>query len=55
MENIEKKINDLRSKLKYYSDKYYNDDDPEIEDYEYDMMMRELKALERKISAVLFC
>ncbi len=48
MENIEKKINDLRSKLKYYSDKYYNDDDPEIEDYEYDMMMRELKALEEK-------
>lgn len=48
MENVEKKINDLRSKLKYYSDKYYNDDDPEIEDYEYDMMMRELKALEEK-------
>lgn len=48
MENIEKKINDLRSKLKYYSDKYYNDDDPEIEDYEYDMMMRDLKKLEEE-------
>ena len=27
---------------------YYNDDAPEIEDYEYDMMMRELKGLEEK-------
>lgn len=46
MSNIEKKINDLRATLKYHSDRYYNDDAPEIEDYEYDMMMRELKALE---------
>lgn len=46
MTDIEKKIEDLRSQLKYHSDRYYNDDSPEIEDYEYDMMMRELKALE---------
>ena len=48
MENIENKINDLRKTLRYHSDKYYNQDEPEIEDYEYDMMMRELKALEEK-------
>lgn len=40
-------IEDLRQKLRYYSDKYYNDDAPEIEDYQYDMMMRRLKALEQ--------
>ena len=40
-------IEDLRQKLRYYSDKYYNDDAPEIEDYQYDMMMRRLEALEQ--------
>ena len=48
MTEIEKKINDLRETLRYHSDRYYNDDAPEIEDYEYDMMMRELKSLEEK-------
>ena len=40
-------IEDLRQKLRYYSDKYYNDDAPEIEDYQYDMMMRRLESLEQ--------
>lgn len=48
MTEIEKKINDLRSILQYHSNRYYNDDEPEIEDYEYDMMMRELKQLEEE-------
>ena len=48
MSEIEKKINDLRKTLQYHSNRYYNDDAPEIEDYEYDMMMRDLKALEEK-------
>lgn len=48
MTEIEKKIEELRKTLRYHSDKYYNDDAPEIEDYEYDMMMRELKELEEK-------
>lgn len=48
MTEIEKKIEELRKTLKYHSDRYYNDDAPEIEDYEYDMMMRELKELEEK-------
>lgn len=48
MTEIEKKINDLRETLRYHSDRYYNDDAPEIEDYEYDMMMRELKRLEEE-------
>lgn len=48
MTNIENKIEELRRQLRYHSDRYYNDDAPEIEDYEYDMMMRELKALEEE-------
>lgn len=48
MENIERKINELRDTLRYHSNRYYNDDAPEIEDYEYDMMMRQLKSLEEE-------
>ena len=36
----------LREKLRYHNDKYYNQDSPEISDYEYDMMQRELRELE---------
>ncbi len=43
---VKSRIDELTEKLKYYSDKYYMDDDPEISDYEYDMLQRELKALE---------
>lgn len=48
MAEIEKKIEELRKTIKYHSNRYYNDDAPEIEDYEYDMMMRELKKLEEQ-------
>ena len=48
MTEIEKKIKELRKTIRYHSDRYYNDDAPEIEDYEYDMMMRDLKGLEEK-------
>ena len=42
------KIEELSAALKYHSVKYYVDDSPVIEDYEYDMMMRELRALEEE-------
>lgn len=48
MTETEKKIYNLRKTLRYHSNRYYNDDAPEIEDYEYDMMMRELKKLEEE-------
>lgn len=47
-EQSAKRAQELRDKLNYYSKKYYVDDDPEIEDYEYDMLQRELKAIEEK-------
>ena len=42
------RYNELKQKIMYHNDRYYNQDDPEISDYEYDMMMQELKALEKK-------
>lgn len=47
-EQSAKRAQELRDKLNYYSRKYYVEDDPEIEDYEYDMLQRELKAIEDK-------
>ena len=41
-------IKELRDKLEYYAKKYYDDDAPEISDYEYHMMMNKSKALEKQ-------
>ncbi len=40
------KAKELRDKLNFYSKKYYVDDDPVVDDYEYDMLQRELVAIE---------
>lgn len=39
---------ELKVTILYHNDRYYNQDNPEITDYEYDMMMQELKGLEQK-------
>jgi DNA ligase (NAD+) len=44
----EERINELKKVIAYHSDRYYNQDDPEITDYEYDMLMQELKQLEKE-------
>ncbi len=41
-----KRIAELTEQLRYHNQRYYNDDAPEISDYEYDMLGRELRALE---------
>ena len=43
-----KRIEELRKTLEYHAKKYYDEDKPEISDFEYDMMMNELKALEKE-------
>ena len=48
MQEVVKKIEELKNTLNYHIDRYYNQDDPEISDYEYDMMMQELKTLEKE-------
>lgn len=40
------KVLQLTQQLKYHNDKYYNQDTPEISDYEYDMLLRQLEQLE---------
>lgn len=45
---IESRIIFLRDTIKYHNDLYYNSDSPEISDYEYDMLQRELKKLENE-------
>ena len=48
IEQAKKEIIDLREKLEYYAKLYYDMDSPAISDYEYDMMMNKLKALEKE-------
>ena len=44
--DIKTYIRELREKIKYHSDLYYNQDAPEISDYEFDKLTQELKNLE---------
>lgn len=37
---------ELRKIIEYHNDRYYNRDEPEIEDFEYDMLMQELIRIE---------
>ena len=47
-EQAKKRIEELNNLTSYYAKKYYDDDDPEISDFEYDMLMVELKNLEKE-------
>ena len=44
----EKRIRELREITAYHAKKYYDDDNPEISDFEYDMLMLELRNLENQ-------
>ena len=44
----EQRIKELSEVLKYHNRKYYIEDSPEIEDFEYDAMLRELEDLEKE-------
>ncbi len=46
MNGVKERIDYLRAKIAYYSDKYYVEDAPEISDFEYDKLFYELVALE---------
>lgn len=49
MDNLETcraRAAELRRIINYHSTKYYEDDSPEIEDYEYDLLVRELAEIE---------
>lgn len=40
------RIKDLREEIEYHNRKYYEQDSPDISDYDYDMLYRELQSLE---------
>lgn len=42
------RIEELRKITEYHAKRYYDDDEPEISDFEYDMLMNELKNLEKQ-------
>lgn len=42
------RIEELRKEINHYSELYYDEDNSPITDYDYDMMMNELKKLERE-------
>ena len=44
--NIKNIIKKYQDEIEYHNKKYYEDDDPEIEDYEYDMLVKKLENLE---------
>ena len=37
------RIEELRKQVEYHAKRYYDDDEPEISDFEYDMLMVELR------------
>lgn len=43
----------LAKELNYHNDRYYNHDDPEISDFEYDAMMRDLENLEAEFPELI--
>lgn len=42
------RIEELRKQVEYHAQKYYDEDKPEISDFEYDMLMVELRNLEKE-------
>lgn len=44
--SIRKRVDELRTTLRYHAERYYVYDDPELSDYEYDRLFDELKKLE---------
>jgi DNA ligase (NAD+) len=47
-EDVKNKIDSLREKLNYHNHRYYVLSDPEIDDFAFDKMLKELEALEKE-------
>ncbi len=53
LKEAKKEISKLRKEINYHSELYYTKDEPEISDYEFDMLMKRLKALETKFPMLI--
>lgn len=51
--NVIEKIENLRSRIRYHDRKYYVENMPEITDYEYDQLMKELADLESSFPGLI--
>lgn len=52
-QEAKERAGELRRQIEYHNNLYYNQDDPEISDYEYDLLTRELRALEKEFPELL--
>lgn len=52
--DIKQEIEELRKQIEHHSNRYYNEDDPEISDYEFDRLMQKLKQLEQEHPEYVF-
>ena len=48
IKEIKKELTALRKEIRYHNNRYYNEDAPEISDYEYDQLMLRLKQMEKE-------
>jgi len=49
----EQKIKNLREKIEFHEKKYYVDNNPQISDYEFDLLMKELQAIENEFPELI--
>ncbi len=52
-ESLKKRVSELRAELKRHAELYYVQDTPEITDFEYDQLLRELAAAEENYPELL--
>ncbi len=53
IKTAEEKAKKLRKEILYHNNRYYNEDSPEISDFEYDMMMRNLEEIENEFPSLI--
>ncbi len=53
IKEIKKQLTELRKQIRHHNALYYENDDPEISDYEYDRLMLQLKAIESEFPELI--
>ncbi len=53
IKEIKKELTELRRQIRHHNTRYYENDDPEISDYEYDQLMLRLKAIESEFPELI--
>ena len=51
--NCKEQIQALKEKIFYHNKRYYDNDDPQITDFEYDQLMSSLRQLEQEYPELL--